>query len=271
MTAKTFTMTIDLAATPDEVWRALTEAGELVRWFAPEAVVTPGAGGRMLWRWADLFSWETAIETWEPGERLVLAEHRGATDIHGTPLPGTPQRVAMEFTLEAQAGGTTRLRLVHSGFGSGEGWDDEFEGISAGWQFELRGLAFYFARHKGRNRVQAGGQRIVSAPLDAVWTRLFQGDAFSIAAGGTGDGQRLVLASPTGTRIEGRVLWHNPQHDLVLCVDALDDGLFRISAWHAGGKTGVQVWMTTYAPDRADAVRAFGDALQPALARLLPG
>ena len=29
---RTFTAAIDINATPDEVWRALTDAGELVRW-----------------------------------------------------------------------------------------------------------------------------------------------------------------------------------------------------------------------------------------------
>ena len=34
---RAFEMALDLAATPDEVWRALTQAEELVRWFPMEA------------------------------------------------------------------------------------------------------------------------------------------------------------------------------------------------------------------------------------------
>jgi uncharacterized protein YndB with AHSA1/START domain len=30
---RTFTMALDIDASPEDVWRALTDAGELVRWF----------------------------------------------------------------------------------------------------------------------------------------------------------------------------------------------------------------------------------------------
>ena len=41
---RAFRMSLDLDASPDEVWRALTEAEELVRWFPPDARVTPDVG-----------------------------------------------------------------------------------------------------------------------------------------------------------------------------------------------------------------------------------
>ena len=49
---RAFDFSLDLDATPDEVWRTLTEAEELVRWFPLEARVTPGRGGTMFWSWA---------------------------------------------------------------------------------------------------------------------------------------------------------------------------------------------------------------------------
>ena len=41
---------VDLDATPDEVWRALTEPDELATWFGPEVEldVRPGGGGRFV-------------------------------------------------------------------------------------------------------------------------------------------------------------------------------------------------------------------------------
>jgi hypothetical protein len=38
------------------------------------------------------------------------------------------------------ADGVTRLRLVHSGFGPGSAWDDEFEGSKTGWAEFLKKL-----------------------------------------------------------------------------------------------------------------------------------
>lgn len=46
-----FEMEITLPATPDQVWAALTDAREVMRWFAPVAEVTPEVGGPMLWQW----------------------------------------------------------------------------------------------------------------------------------------------------------------------------------------------------------------------------
>ena len=57
----------------------------------------------------------------------------------------------MEFTLETHQG-KTRLRLVHSGFGEGAAWDNELEGITEGWQAELRSLRHYLERHRGQDR-----------------------------------------------------------------------------------------------------------------------
>ena len=136
---RSFSMSIDINATPEEVWRALTDAGELMRWFPLQARVTPGKGGSVFWGWDEHWAWESQIDAWEPERRLGLVENRPAFDVNGEPLPGPPEQLAMEFTLDTHAGKTT-LRIVHSGFGDGDSWDDELESVSAGWQFELRGL-----------------------------------------------------------------------------------------------------------------------------------
>ena len=48
---RSFSMSIDINATPEDVWRALTDAGELMRWFPLQARVTPGKGGSVFWGW----------------------------------------------------------------------------------------------------------------------------------------------------------------------------------------------------------------------------
>ena len=141
----------------DEVWRALTQAEELVRWFPMEARVTPGVGGTMLWNWGEGQDWESRIDVWEPGRRLRLVAGRCPALRHPGPALAAgmsePARIAMEFTLETHRG-KTRLRLVHSGFGEGAAWDTEIEGISEGWQAELRSLRHYLERHRGRTAIR---------------------------------------------------------------------------------------------------------------------
>ncbi|MBI4420506.1 MAG: SRPBCC domain-containing protein, partial [Gemmatimonadetes bacterium] len=152
---RAFEMTLDIEASREDVWRALTEAEELMRWFPLEARITPGQGGSMFWSWGERWDWENRIEVWEPGRRLRLVEDEARPyDAEGHPLPDglvQPARIAIEFTLETHRG-KTRLRLVHSGFGRGDVWDNELDSISEGWQSELRSLRHYLQHHGGKNR-----------------------------------------------------------------------------------------------------------------------
>lgn len=268
-TSRSFSMSIDINATPEDVWRALTDAGELMRWFPLQARVTPGKGGSVFWGWDQHWAWESQIDAWEPGKRLRLIENRPAFDVKGEPLAGPPQQMAMEFTLETHAGRTT-LRLVHSGFGEGASWDDELESVSAGWQFELRGLRHYLAHYKGRDRHHAAAHHVTSLRIDDVWTRLLSPAAFVVIEGHLEEGARVVIRAVTGDEIAGTVEWHNPGRDLFVSVDDLDKGVFRVSTWRAGGQTGLQVWMTAYDARYAARVRAFGTRAQQLVERAFP-
>jgi len=267
--SRSFSMSLDINATPDDVWRALTEAGELVRWFPLQARVTPGKGGSVFWGWDQQWAWESQIDAWEPGKRLRLVENRPAFDVRGEPLAGPAQQMAMEFTLETNAGRTT-LRIVHSGFGEGASWDDELESVSAGWQFELRGLRHYLEHHKNRDRQHAAAHHVTSLSIDEVWKRLLSPAAFVVTGGDLAQGERVVIRAATGDQISGIVEWHNPSRDLFVRVDDLDEGVFRVSTWRAGGQTGLQVWMTTYDKRHAARVHEFGSRAQQLVEREFP-
>lgn len=267
---RTFTMALDIDASPEDVWRALTDAGELVRWFPLQARVTPGEGGSMFWGWDDRWAWESAIETWQPGERLTLVENRPAFDAQGAPLPTAATRMAMEFTLETDAG-KTRLRIVHSGFGAGADWDDELDSVSAGWQFELRSLRHYLERHRGRDRIHAFAQRISSLSPAAIWSRLFGDDGLRLdqplerVNSPAREGTPCTLRVAGSHTLTGRIAWHNPGHDLFIIVDALDDGVLRWSTWRAAGETGVQMWIASYAPAAGYLVHELAQVMTPLL------
>ena len=76
------------------------------------------------------------------------------------------------------------------------------------------------------------------------------------------------IRAATGDEIAGTVAWHNPGRDLFVTVDDLNDGVFRLSTWRAGGQTGLQVWMTTYDARHAARVREFGARAQQLIDRL---
>jgi uncharacterized protein YndB with AHSA1/START domain len=270
---RAFRMSLDIDAPVDQVWRALTEAEELVRWFSTEAQVKPGKGGSMLWSWGYGEDWETRIDAWEPGRLLRLVQEDARPyDAQGRQLPVgevEPARIAMEFTLETHQG-KTRLRLVHSGFGHGAAWDAEIDGISEGWQAELRSLRHYLQRHRGRDR--NAGRALVStaASREAAWSRLLGPGGFMVTPAELREGDRYEVVTPGGQRFSGTVELHLPGVTLAGTVRELGDGWFRLLAWKdARGSTGVWAWLASYSDD-AVPVHQFREQSQAALERLFP-
>jgi uncharacterized protein YndB with AHSA1/START domain len=106
---------IEIAAPMDAVWKAISDAEELTRWFPLEAQVEPGAGGVIRYRWGDMQG-ICRIESWEPPNHL-----RTSWMAFDMPQQSSGEaRLAVDWFLEGR-GGRTVLRLVHSGFGAGFG------------------------------------------------------------------------------------------------------------------------------------------------------
>ncbi len=140
---------IEFEASVEEVWRAITDAREMERWFAPKMTVTPGVGGELVADWGPGLVWRTVIETWEPGRRLVLSEVRDRVmSAAEEPEMLEPMRLVQDYTLEAREGKTV-LRLVHSGFGSGGGWDTEYDGTKGGWKMCFERMRVAIEQHRG--------------------------------------------------------------------------------------------------------------------------
>jgi uncharacterized protein YndB with AHSA1/START domain len=198
----------------DAVWKALTDATELTRWFPLGASVVPGAGGVIHMRWDDGYDADSTIEIWEPNRHLRI----------GFPHH-PPVLLATDFHLESDRGRTI-LRVVTSGFGQGNDWDDWYAGVRAGWDFELRGLKHYLEHHRGQDRLVASARHPLSIPRESVWERL------------TGPGGWLVRTGLTGT-----TLFRSPPVQLVMTVDQLNNGLLRIEL-EFGNR--VVAWLSTW-------------------------
>lgn len=143
----------------EAVWRALSDADELVRWFPVEAKVTPGVGGSIWISWGDGASGEAPITAWEPERRLQWTETRG------------PVKIAVDFHLESRDGGTV-VRLVQSGFGDGPEWDGEYHMVDAGWTYFTFHLKWYLERHQGVPRDVIGFRTPTALPAADVFARL---------------------------------------------------------------------------------------------------
>src|SRR5690606_23921885 len=63
---------------------------------------------------------------------------------------GGAPAMAFEFLVEARGGGACVVRLVNSGFGTGEDWDAQYDGMERGWRLFLHNLLLYLTPFRGQ-------------------------------------------------------------------------------------------------------------------------
>jgi uncharacterized protein YndB with AHSA1/START domain len=224
--AKVIETTVEIAASPAAVWKAITDPRELERWFPLQARVTPGEGGEVFLSWGPPWEGVSRIDAWEPERRLRT---RGFLE-HG-------DASMVEYTLEAR-GGKTVLRLVQSGFAKGGDWEDElFGGTERGWRYELRSLRHYLERHAGRDRVVAWPRVPVKGTAESLWRALLGRDGLAREGRVEGlvEGEAYRVVAATGDVLEGRVVVNDPPHEFAGTVEALNDALFCLRTHDVGG------------------------------------
>jgi uncharacterized protein YndB with AHSA1/START domain len=135
MSDRTIDLETTVQAPPDLVFRALTDAGELARWFPSSAESDPRAGGAFTYR----------FEFDDPSRNHTYAGRylEFTPDEHvAYPWRGALGETRVDIRLEP-SGEATRVRLAHSGWGEGERWDDAVELHRQGWRGFLDNLKGY--------------------------------------------------------------------------------------------------------------------------------
>lgn len=232
-TARQVEREILLDATVESVWRALTDPIELVRWFPLRAQVRPGVGGEIRMDWADGDAMGGPIEVWQPGRHLRI----GAD-------PGAAVPIATDYYLRAPAAGGTVLRVVSSGFGPDEDWDELYGAWGRGWDFELRGLRHYLQYHQGTARLVAYAREPHRKADEAAWARLV-GPCGWLGERGLSDlteGDRYSVRTATGEAIAGTVHNWQPPRQFSGTAEGWNNGLFRIELFGSVAT----VWLSTY-------------------------
>jgi uncharacterized protein YndB with AHSA1/START domain len=140
----------EIAADPETVFRALTDADELSRWWTTSADSDARTGGAFEYRFE--FPEEPERDHNYSGKYdAVVPNERVAY-----PWQGRLGDTSVDVSLRPSGGGT-ELRLVHSGWGEGGEWPAAVKMHEEGWGFFLGNLKGYLER--GEDNRAAMGMR----------------------------------------------------------------------------------------------------------------
>lgn len=236
-------LSVELDASPEDVFRAVTEGTELAKWLAPEARTTAPEGGKKgsIWiSWGEGMSAEHEIEIFDPPKRI-----RHPSGKNGE----TKAELYADWSIEAREGGTTTLRLVHSGFSTSADWDDDFDAHARGWKLMLQNLRQYFERHPHEPAVHLPFMTKVDSSRPSLWTRLL--GTFGLSAPPkVGDSFRFT--TPKGGVLTGEVDFVTDTYDLALVVREYGDALLRFTTMGKadGSSTFVYGYVIAYGAER---------------------
>ena len=249
---------VELDATPEQVWEMLATGEGLARWFPIEARVKPGEGGEIFFSWGKGVMEGTAnIVTWDPPRRLV-GEWGGMHD---------------EYLIESKDGKTT-LTVVSSGFGEGDDWDKMLDSTNAGWAFELGGLKHALEKHPGESRTVLRAVRRCAPDRDAlaaiVHDHALAPDTNLLAAQ---SGDEVTLRLDGLGEIRARVGAAHQPADMAFETPKLNNAYWRLMIEAPCGGSpepamDVTLWASTYGLD-AQRQREVQDAITRTLERLI--
>ena len=213
-------LSVELDASPEDVFRAVTEGTEIAKWLAPEARATAPDGAKKgtIWiSWGEGMSVEHELEIFDAPKRV-----RHPSGKNGE----TKAPLYADWSIEARAGGKATLRLVHSGFSASADWDSEFEAHARGWKLMLENLRQYFARHPHAPAVHLPFMSMVQSHHGEIWKTLV-GKLGVSATPKVGDPFRFT--TPNGDVLTGVVDHVTETRALGLVVREYDDALLRFT------------------------------------------
>jgi uncharacterized protein YndB with AHSA1/START domain len=232
---KTLELEVATDATPEQVWKAITEAAQVQNWFAPEVTSSgSGKGSTLTVSWGGGMEFTTNIGAWEPNRHVQWLHE----DMFG---PGT--NLIADWLISSE-GGKTKLRLVQSGFGDFEGWDDFFAGTEVGWRYFLHNMRVYVEKHRGKQRRMISSRFPVGIGRAQAWKKLPSGKP----------GEKVSL--DLGESVDAIVDLVIPERALALRIPAWDDALLFYEFEGSGEEFHTGAWLSVYDPKAASRIEA---------------
>jgi uncharacterized protein YndB with AHSA1/START domain len=232
---------VEVPGTPEEVWQAIATGPGISSWFVP-STVEERAGGATTSNFGPGMEVAATIKTWDPPHKFVA-------ESVGDPAQGPA--VATEWIVEARAGGTCVVRVVHRWFASTDDWDSQFESTESGWPGFFRILRLYLTHFRGQRSALMQWMATPAGTDAEAWDKL----TTALGLNGVSAGQRW--AAPAGVPSFGGVVEPADQypHHAVLRLDKPGPGVADLGAANCGGTVIVTISFYLYG-DHAAGVAA---------------
>jgi uncharacterized protein YndB with AHSA1/START domain len=219
----------EVPGTPEEVWAAIATGPGITSWFVPSRV-EGRVGGEVVCSFGPGMDSLSTITAWDPPHRFA-ADSRDDMGEHGP-------TVATEWIVEARAGGTCTVRVVHSWFSESDAWDGQFEGHTHGWLSFFRVLRAYLAHFAGQPGVPVQVMGVAPPPKEEAW------QAWTRPLGLLGAAVDARVRTPVDAPpLAGTVEWAGQPgwpEELLLRLDAPAPGIAHLVPHPMGG----QVYLT---------------------------
>jgi uncharacterized protein YndB with AHSA1/START domain len=232
---------LEVGASPEQVWEAITTGPGLDSWFMGRNDVEPREGGTVRWSIGG-YTEESTVTTWDPPTRFV---NTGSASPDGV-------FHQFDYRIEERLGGSSAIRYVHSGM-LGEDWEAEYDAMSEGDPMYLHKLVQYLTYFGGRFAMSVDAQGPQVPDRGHAMKGFRRGLGLS---GGIAVGDRVLLTPEGPEAIDGVVDYDSP-HFLGV---RSDDALYRFIHGFDGT---VMVGHHLFADgvDRQEAERAWGSWL----------
>jgi hypothetical protein len=177
------------------------------------------------------------IKIWNPPQNFLAEMEEG------------PGKVATEWIVEARAGGTCVVPVVHRWFASTDDWDAQFEGHTYGWQAFFRILRLYLTHFPGQRSSAFQLAIFGNQPMLEIWRSLM-----SLLAIPECDCN--VSRAPAAPLLAGRVekRGDDAHPELLLLLDQPARGIAHLFAMPMGTQTIVSIRQYLYGDQGAAAV-----------------
>jgi uncharacterized protein YndB with AHSA1/START domain len=245
---------IEVAGTPEEVWRAIATGPGISSWYVPHTVEErPGGAASASFGHGPEMQVSGRVAAWEPppprsAELGPVSDAATSGPIGRVVFDGgeAVDGLAFEWLIEARAGGTCIVRLVNTGFGSGKEWDDQYDAMTDGWRLFLLNLKLHLEHFPGQTATALLPMATWTGPRDETWAALT--DALGIPSKPV-VGERVQTRAQDAPPLAGTVVEAAPWR-LALLIDQPAPGTAFLAAEGSGDRVGVSVWSYLYGSDR---------------------